>query len=369
MPHPFEEPTIRAAGTRAVEQSPPRVAAEGPATGLGALRPDTFPRQGLQISKEELAHGALTPTNRALAAMILSCRGYVILQNALHEEYVHSLGREIAAIYEDCRATLDAVETGTDPEAIQRVHVSKRKQARFWFRKSRWRIFPRLTAPLNDPRLLANPFVVPVLEDLLGEGFHCKYVSSDTCVKGALLQSPHSDIDGDDVFVDNRWRPRGYIVNVPVMECGLDNGPLEVWPGGSHMWTSELLQKYGLSPHVQDGRNPPVERVAEYFGSTKVALRPGEILIRDLAMWHRGTPNSTDTPRSMLTIGFFRADRPYGYGDPYFNLDRELFRNLDPRVRRMFARHFGVTTTLLRGQRRMRSAARNALTSWFGSKK
>jgi hypothetical protein len=85
-----------------------------------------------------------------------------------------------------------------------------------------------------DARLLANPFVVPILNRLLGESFCCRYVSSDTCLEGAILQSPHSDIDGDEVFVGGVWKPRGYIVNVPVMECGLHNGPLEVWPGGSH---------------------------------------------------------------------------------------------------------------------------------------
>ena len=78
----------------------------------------------------------------------------------------------------------------------------------------------------------------------------------------------------------------------------------------------------------------------EFFPSIKVVLKPGEILIRDLAMWHRGTPNPTDQPRTMLTIGMFRADHEYGYGSPSYNLDDALYERLDPRIRRMFAYHF-----------------------------
>jgi ectoine hydroxylase-related dioxygenase (phytanoyl-CoA dioxygenase family) len=328
------------------------------------LRPDTLPQQALQLSKEELATGTLSKETRALAGLILSTRGYVILKDALSQEFIQQIGREVTEIYDDCRATLGTEETGTDADALHSVRVGKLKRASFWYRKARWRIFPWLTAPMSDPRLLANPYVVPILEDLLGRDFYCKYVSSDTCLDGSILQSPHSDIDNNDVMVNNRWQARGYIVNIPVMECGLHNGPLEVWPGGSHMWTSDLLEQYGLEPNIQDGRNPPVERVAEYLPSVKVVLLPGEILIRDLAMWHRGTPNPTDKPRTMLTLGFFRGNHPYGYGDASFNLDREAFRQLHPRIRKMFDYHFNLRSSLKRKQKAIRSAAK----SWIKSR-
>jgi ectoine hydroxylase-related dioxygenase (phytanoyl-CoA dioxygenase family) len=327
-----------------------------------AERPDVLPPQELLMSKEERESGVLSPANRELAALILSCRGYVILKDALELDFVESIRKEMEVIYEDCRQTLGQ-ETDTAADAIHSIHKSKNKGATFWFRKARWRIFPRLTEPMSDTRLLANPLVMPILEGLLGEDFYCKYMSSDTCVNGAILQSPHSDIDGEDTFVENRWRPRGYVVNIPVMHCGLHNGPLEVWPGGSHMWNSSLMNTYGLSPNVQDGRNPPVERVADYFPSIKVVLAPGEILIRDLAMWHRGTPNPTDKARTMLTIGYFREDKAYGYGDPSFNLDEALFRKLHPRIQRMFAYHFSPAAKLRRAKGKVKQFAKQWIKS------
>jgi len=321
------------------------------------LRPDVLPKQSITLSNEELASGRLSPETRALAGLILSCRGYVVLKNALTLEFVDTIRQEMLAIYNDCRHTLDTVETGAGANDAQHFYLSSKKRATFWFRKARWRIFPRLVEPMSDPRLLANAFVVPILEDLLGEDFYCKYVSSDTCVDGSILQSPHSDVDSQTMYVGNQWRARGYVVNVPIMECGLHNGPIEVWPGGSHMWTTDLVGKYGIAPFVQDGRNPPAERAAEFFPSIKLAIGPGEILIRDLAMWHRGTPNPTTEPRTMLTMGFFRGDYYYGYGETSANVDEESFEQLHPRIQRMFAHHFSLKSSL----KRKRTAAKKWL--------
>jgi ectoine hydroxylase-related dioxygenase (phytanoyl-CoA dioxygenase family) len=330
-------------------------------------RPDVLPPQAITLSREERDSGMLSAAHRELAAVLLSCRGYVILRDALEPDFVEALRQEMEAIYSDCQTTLSA-ETGTSPDALHSVHVSQKKGAHFWYRKSRWRIFPRLMGPMGDQRLLANAFALPVLEQMLGPDFYCKYVSSDTCVKGAILQSPHSDIDGDHVFVENEWRPRGYVVNVPVMECGLHNGPLEIWPGGSHMWTTGLLKRHGLEPNVQDGRNPAVERVADYLPSLKVVLLPGEVLIRDLAMWHRGTPNPTDQPRTMLTIGMFRRDHAYGYGDPSYNVDEQLYRQLPPRIQRMYADYFSPITKLRRKRRQVTSQVKRVAKRWIGER-
>jgi ectoine hydroxylase-related dioxygenase (phytanoyl-CoA dioxygenase family) len=320
-------------------------------------RPDILPPQAITLSSAERTAGRLDPANRDLAAAIVALRGYVILRDALEPNFAAELARQMEDIYRDCRET-HAVETDTAPEAGFKTQVSAKQRATFWYRKSRWRIFPRLEGAMGDARLLANPFVVPILDRLLGESFCCRYVSSDTCLDGAILQSPHSDIDGDEVFVGGVWKPRGYVVNVPVMECGLHNGPLEIWPGGSHMWDSAFLKPFGLVPNVQDGRNPPVERLAQYFPSIKVVLKPGEILIRDLAMWHRGTPNPTDQPRTMLTIGMFRADHEYGYGSPSFNLDDALYERLNPRIQQMFAYHFNP---LAKARRRLGGLKRRML--------
>ncbi|HVM96423.1 MAG TPA: phytanoyl-CoA dioxygenase family protein [Candidatus Acidoferrales bacterium] len=322
---------------------------------------DSLPRQSIAISQQEQEEQSLSTANRELAAFLIQGRGYVVLRNALRLDLVDSLLRSFSEIYDDCRQTGGAQETGADVESALQLHVANKTKATFWFRKSRWRIFPRLIPPIGDPGLLANPFVIPILEDLLGRDLFLHFVSTDTCTKGALLQSPHSDINRNGVFADNRWKPRGFIVNVPVMECGLHNGPIELWPGGTHLWTSHFLEEHGLSFDIQDARNPIVERLAEYFPSVRLALQPGEVLIRDLAMWHRGTPNPTDEPRTMFTLGYFRRDFVYGYGDPSFNVDEALFWQLDPKVQKLYESYFSFSNRLRRRQQRFRSKMKRAL--------
>lgn len=312
----------------------------------------------IEVTEEERAQGALTPAHRAKARALLSCRGYVVLRGALPQRASEAICRQMGAVLEDCQASAaDATPTPAEAEAPKRLAMSRATRAVYWIRAARWRVFPRLTGPLAEAQLLANPFVLPTLEELLGQDLYCKWVSSDTCFKGSILQSPHSDIDNHDVVQDNHWRPRGYIVNVAVTECGLHNGPLEVWPGGSHMWSSALMGWLGLKPDVQDGRNPAVEQLAACMPSVKLSLQRGDVLIRDLAMWHRGTPNPTDAPRTMLTMAYFRQGYEYGYGDASWNLSVEDYAALKPDVQRLFAQHFSpglrdVTLNLARSLRR-----------------
>lgn len=285
------------------------------------------------LSDDERATGLLSPENRKLGALLLHGRGYVILHGAVPVELVDRLWQSFGDLYADCQASMDG--------NVGWPWISRSTGTVFWEKLSRVRIFPKLVPPFSSSQVLANPFAVPILQEVLGEGFYCKSVSSDTCVKGAILQSPHRDIefyDGDDPF--------GYIVNVPLMHCGLHNGPLEVWPGGSQHWKGDLFVRYRTEPNVQDGRNPAIEELSEYVPSKKIDLKPGDLLIRDPGMWHRGTPNPTDEPRTMLTISYFRRDYYYSYGDPAYNIDETMFEAMDPSAKALFAYCFTRTSPL-----------------------
>jgi ectoine hydroxylase-related dioxygenase (phytanoyl-CoA dioxygenase family) len=280
----------------------------------------------IDISTGELQRGHLTGEHLRIAAFLLHTRGYVILHGAVPPELAHEAGSEFQHIYRDCVATKqgdDWYQRGRETGAV------------FWERDCRWRIFPRLRPPFDSPWLLANPFVMELLDLLLGEGFFCKFVSSDTCTKGASLQSPHRELG-----VGRTWEPQAFVVNIPLGVCGLHNGPLEIWPGGSHLWNNDLLQKLDVKFDVQDGRNPDFERLASLFPSRKVELAPGDVLIRDPGMMHRGTVNESDDPRSMLTTCYFRRGHAHDYGKCDYNLDRELWEGLDPAVKALFAYAF-----------------------------
>jgi ectoine hydroxylase-related dioxygenase (phytanoyl-CoA dioxygenase family) len=276
----------------------------------------------VEVTDEERARGELDPESLSRAAVLLHTRGYVVLRDAVPADVIAEARDAFADILRDC------IESRQGDGWYQ---VSQRHRAVFWERATRWRIFPKLRPPLSDPSLLASPLVMPLLEDLLGGGFRCKFVSSDTCLRGSVRQAPHRELGAG-----GARKPVSYIVNVPLTRCTRRNGPLEVWPVGSHLWSSELLERHGLSDEVQDGPNPRLEQLARTLPSERLLLEPGSLLIRDPGMLHRGTANRSRRPRTMLTVCYLRRDYDYDYGDIEYNLDSELFGRLDPGVQRLF---------------------------------
>lgn len=276
----------------------------------------------IRVTDEERAAGRLSEESFRTAALLLRTGGYVVLSEALPRELVEKVRETFDDVLRDC------VESREGEAWYQ---VSDRHQAVFWERGARWRIFPKLRPPLSDPALLANPLAMSLLSELLGDDFRCKFVSSDTCLKGSALQAPHRELG-----TAGAPEPRAYIVNIPLGRCTRRNGPLEVWPGGSHLWSAEALERHGVSDEVQDGSNPRLEEMARVMPSQRLLLEPGSILIRDPGMLHRGTPNRTRRPRTMLTACFLRGDYDYDYGTAEYNLDAQLVAGLDPSVGRLF---------------------------------
>lgn len=282
--------------------------------------------QPILVSDSERTKRRLSEESFRKAVLLLHTRGYVILKQAIPMEVEDEARRQFSIIFLDCVAS---------KRGDGWYQVASDTQAVFWERNCRWRIFPKLRYPFGSSWISANPFAMQLLEFFLGQGFYCKFVSSDTCLKGAVIQSPHRELGAG-----HTWDPRAYVINVPLTYCGLENGPLEVWYGGSHLWRNEVLQSQGLHDDVQDGENPEMERLAKLFPSRRIVLEPGDLLVRDPGLLHRGTVNNTDEPRSMLTICYFREGESHSYGSVEYNLDRETWEDLEPEVRDVFAYAF-----------------------------
>ncbi len=279
----------------------------------------------IQLTTDEQRAGQLSPMHLQQATLMLECSGLVVLRGALPPELVDRMKQQYDAIVDDCRASLAGKSLAELPWRSDGGTV-------FWIVNARLRAFIRLKDAFADPRVVANPFASAVMDNVLGRGFYCNSISSDTCLQGSTWQAPHRDIG-----FQPPGRPSGTIVNIALMHCGLHNGPLEVWPGGSHLWRAESFSRYGLQPFDQDKPNPAMERFAAQLPSLRLDLRPGDVLLRDPAMLHRGTPNTTPEPRVMLTIGYFREGVRYAFGDPRDNVDAQAWEALDPRVRTLMA--------------------------------
>jgi ectoine hydroxylase-related dioxygenase (phytanoyl-CoA dioxygenase family) len=278
------------------------------------------------VTEAEQERGCLTSDHFRLAGLLLHTRGYVVLKRAVPPAIMAAVAHEFGRVYRDCVAS---------KHGDSWYQVARETAAVFWERNHRWRIFPKLQGPFASPVILANPFARQLLEFLLGDGFYCKFVSSDTCTKGAVVQSPHRELG-----IGKAWDPQAYIVNIPLGRCGLDNGPLELWPGGSHLWQNKLLDRLGLGTDVQDGRNPDCEQLATRFPSRRLLLEAGDLLIRDPGLLHRGTENSTDEPRTLLTLCYFRLGHTHDYGQVEYNLDGAMWQQLEPGCRKLFAHAF-----------------------------
>jgi ectoine hydroxylase-related dioxygenase (phytanoyl-CoA dioxygenase family) len=280
----------------------------------------------IAVAAAELEQERLSEAQFRQALLLLHTRGFVILRGAIPRPIIDVARAAFDSVFQDCLASR---------EGDAWYQVSREHQAVFWQRGARWRIFPKLRAPLDSPWIVANPLAMSLVTRLLGDDCFCKFVSSDSCVRGSELQSPHRELG-----CGGQSQPLAYIVNVPLVPCGLHNGPLEIWPGGTHLWHNDLLDEWQFGADVQDGRNPEIEDYARDWPSVKVELEPGDVLVRDPGLLHRGTPNPTDEPRSMLTISFFRRGHAWDYGQPEYNVTPEIYANLDPQVRRYFAYAF-----------------------------
>jgi hypothetical protein len=138
----------------------------------------------ITVTERERAAGRLEDDRWRQAALLLHTAGCVVLRDLLPLALVENLRNAFAVVYDDCVAS---------KQGDAWYQVANATQAVFWERGARWRIFPKLRSPFDDEVLLANTLVTSLFADLLGHDFFCKYVSSDTCVRGSSLQAPHRE--------------------------------------------------------------------------------------------------------------------------------------------------------------------------------
>jgi phytanoyl-CoA hydroxylase len=108
--------------------------------------------------------------------------------------------------------------------------------------------------------------------------------------------------DSDGEFVLDFW--------VPLTPATLDNGCLEVLPGSNHLG----LIEHQVSPvppvlAIPDDRLPDIQ-------PTAIPLAPGDLLLMDNYVVHRGRENASATIRWSMDIRYQALGRPTGH--PYF---------------------------------------------------
>ncbi|GAA2272551.1 hypothetical protein GCM10010149_13120 [Nonomuraea roseoviolacea subsp. roseoviolacea] len=86
-------------------------------------------------------------------------------------------------------------------------------------------------------------------------------------------------------------------VNIALVDTGEDNGSIEVWPG-THALASEDVYR----PGSLCVREELLEQRRRERPPGRAVMSAGDVLVRDVRLWHRGTRNTTGTARPMLWL-------------------------------------------------------------------
>jgi hypothetical protein len=250
----------------------------------------------MQPNLTELAQNRLNPETLQSAIQQVQLNGYVIFEGILPSDLVGELHTAFIQIFE--------------------AHVARTDPNRG---ANRYQMHLPFCPPFNDPHVITHPFILPILEALLGPDGICHYFAADTPMAGSDYQAVHWDIQP--LFPENDQivlPPYSLVLNIPLVEVHEENGPLEIWPGGTH-----LLH----------GR-PNIQEVAPIMHSERVLMPAGSLLLRDSRMWHRGTPSRSPVPRPHLALIYSRHWLKLRY--PPIDIPQETYAGLSERAKHLF---------------------------------
>ena len=109
--------------------------------------------------------------------------------------------------------------------------------------------------------------------------------------------------------------PYYFIANIPLCDFSVENGATEFWLGSHAQATwrdQQLATETGMPKYPVCRKGEPIPPITEEAKATRMKIRPpiqplcyqGDIMIRDLRLWHAGMPNESDKHRIMLGLGY-----------------------------------------------------------------
>ncbi|KAJ5708699.1 hypothetical protein N7488_008500 [Penicillium malachiteum] len=218
--------------------------------------------------------------------------GLVVLKGVVDLDHIEALNRQMSA---------DAEKKRDDPSQIYNHAV-----------KSNFLQRPPVTNPdLLYEDIYYNPFVLQLANAYLGHKPIWNWLTANTALSntGGMRQGVHKD----NAFIHPQY-PYYFIANIPLCSTSIENGATEFWLG-SHAHTSNKDQIIATEPEQVTAHyllGEPLPAITQEAQEARRADRPpiqqtcsaGDIMIRDIRLWHAGMPNETDTHRIMLGLGY-----------------------------------------------------------------
>ncbi|MBM3457513.1 MAG: phytanoyl-CoA dioxygenase family protein [Armatimonadetes bacterium] len=200
---------------------------------------------------------------------------------------------------------------------FEELIAAKRAAEPFNRGPNRFQMYLPWEPPFTTPDLYRHPRVLELVQAVMGPDPALVYFASDTPLPGSDYQKVHSDTRLLFPEEAHSLPAYGLVLNVPLVDCSEENGSLEFWPGGTHR-----------IPVAVDR-----ESLAAGMQSARANLPAGHGLLRDLRMWHRGTPNRSGRLRPHLALVYVRPW--YRFEQEVPSLTRAAFAALDPAGQRL----------------------------------
>ena len=144
-----------------------------------------------------------------------------------------------------------------------------------------------------------NSFVGRVCSELLGPNPKLTFYNGNTNYPGSVRQALHMDGVHHNKAPEDPLPTASVVVNFCPCDANESNGAVELWPG-SHLVRPESERNYVPESQEEARRKvePPISANTEL----------GDVLIRDVRVWHRGVPNRSSRPRHMIALIVSRSD-------------------------------------------------------------
>jgi hypothetical protein len=253
----------------------------------------------MNVSQQEIADGKLTPSTLKNAVREFQDVGFVVLQGVVSREQIEGVRVAFEAHFE---------KHIQKPEVKQRIDGGNPYVG----------MHVPFEQPFSDPLICANPLAMQVLGEVMGD-FVCRFYHSNTTLPGSKdFQGIHIDMR-DLLFpgLPVALPPWLIVVNFPLIDFTVENGGTEVWPG-THLNTdaSQLAERIPTMPSI------------------RTAVNAGDVVIRDMRLWHRGAPNLLDRIRTMLAIVY---NRPwFNMTPPFVPMSRATYEGLPSEVQHIY---------------------------------
>lgn len=169
-----------------------------------------------------------------------------------------------------------------------------------------------------DASIHEDPDVLAIVERIVGPDPVMCQLATDTPLKGSDFQDWHADTPPLFPETASNDTPSFQLaLNFPLVDVTDEHGPLETTFGTHRMLKDDAMS--GLA----SGR----------FAPRRITMTLGDVMIRDVRLLHRGTPNRTDEPRPMVVIGYSRRwlFRP----EVHIRVPKSTFDALSERGRRL----------------------------------